>query len=90
MALDADAFMRTGMCGCQPWPTALPDGRLRLCRLLRPADHKPVADGAGHTFRVIPCRMTKRDRLRVLAWTPFSRSRSRSSRRKVSGLSALI
>jgi len=26
------------------------EGRIRLCRLLRPADPEPLADGAGHTF----------------------------------------
>lgn len=28
-----------------------PEGRIRLCRLPRPADPEPLADGAGHTFR---------------------------------------
>ena len=50
MALDADPFMRTRTRGSPSWPTASPEGRIRLCRLLRPADHKPLADGAGHTF----------------------------------------
>src|ERR1700712_5202946 len=50
MALDADPFMRTGTRGSPSWPTALPEGRIRLCRLLRPADPEPLADGAGHTF----------------------------------------
>jgi len=29
-----------------------PKGRIRLCRLLQAHRHKPLADGAGHTFFV--------------------------------------